>query len=276
MREACFGSHRSALRAGPVLVSETTHRPSLRTPVHAHPFLCLHFVLRGLYEESGKGETHRLEPGWFLFKPEGERHWNDFREVGAVTLRLELDRGSSPILEEALPARMTALRAPHLSLLAARAHAELAGRDELSPVIAESLALELFAGIARLPRSRGSDHTSSLARRCADLLDARFREPCRLGLAAEELGVERTTLAHVFRREYGCSVGEYLRRCRLAHVARRLQGDDGPGLAELAADAGFADQSHMTRTFKAEFGVPPGRWRARYAGAGARSGTREA
>ncbi|HFZ1292405.1 TPA: helix-turn-helix domain-containing protein, partial [Klebsiella pneumoniae] len=31
-------------------------------------------------------------------------------------------------------------------------------------------------------------------------------------------------------------------------------------LVDIAADAGFADQSHMTRQFISRFGLPPGRW----------------
>jgi AraC-like DNA-binding protein len=33
-------------------------------------------------------------------------------------------------------------------------------------------------------------------------------------------------------------------------------------LAEVAAETGFADQSHMTRQFKRTFGLTPARWRS--------------
>jgi AraC-like DNA-binding protein len=35
---------------------------------------------------------------------------------------------------------------------------------------------------------------------------------------------------------------------------------DGRPIAEAAIDAGFADQSHMTRAFVRQFGVTPGRY----------------
>ena len=38
---------------------------------------------------------------------------------------------------------------------------------------------------------------------------------------------------------------------------RMLAGDN---LADIAAHAGFADQSHMTRQFISRFGLSPGRW----------------
>lgn len=267
MSERCFGSHAATLRGDHVRLSETRHRRSLRTPAHSHPFLCLHFVLRGVYEESRNGHTHRVEPGWFLFKPGGQIHWNDFRASGAVTFRLELDADSDPDLVDALPGRMTTFRAPHLANLASRAHGELARTDRLSRLVAESLALELFAGFARrADKGVAGTASSALARRCAELLDARFREPYRLGLAAEELEVDRTALARAFRKEYGCSVGEYIRSRRVQLVAERLRNGSPHSLAELAADAGFADQSHMTRVFKAEFGAPPHAWRTRHGG----------
>ena len=37
---------------------------------------------------------------------------------------------------------------------------------------------------------------------------------------------------------------------------------NAPSLAQAAADAGFADQSHMTRTFARHFGYTPGAWLA--------------
>ena len=41
--------------------------------------------------------------------------------------------------------------------------------------------------------------------------------------------------------------------------ARRLLGAPGARLSEVALSTGFADQAHLTRLFKREFGVTPGR-----------------
>ena len=37
----------------------------------------------------------------------------------------------------------------------------------------------------------------------------------------------------------------------------------GRSLAEIALDAGFVDQSHMSHAFRQRFGMPPGAWRRR-------------
>jgi AraC family transcriptional regulator len=63
-------------------------------------------------------------------------------------------------------------------------------------------------------------------------------------------------LAATFRRHYGCSLGEYLRRRRVATARELLTNPDLP-LTEIAFAAGFSDQSHLTRTFKRFTGMTP-------------------
>jgi AraC-like DNA-binding protein len=46
---------------------------------------------------------------------------------------------------------------------------------------------------------------------------------------------------------------------RRLDVARAWLREPRP-LAETAVEAGFADQAHFTRTFKAAFGMTPGRY----------------
>ena len=50
-----------------------------------------------------------------------------------------------------------------------------------------------------------------------------------------------------------------------AHGATRMDLarsaiENGASLAQAATDAGFADQSHLTRQFKQAYGLTPGRW----------------
>jgi AraC-like DNA-binding protein len=69
--------------------------------------------------------------------------------------------------------------------------------------------------------------------------------------------MSRGRLARTFRRALGCSVGTYLRRCRLDRAAQLLRETDC-SIAEIAYSAGFYDQSHFTGAFGRWVGCPPG------------------
>jgi AraC-like DNA-binding protein len=73
-------------------------------------------------------------------------------------------------------------------------------------------------------------------------------------------GIDRWTIARHFRAAFGTSPDRY-RTMRRLELARRAIAA-GASLADAAATAGFADQSHMTRHFKRAYGITPGRWAA--------------
>jgi AraC family transcriptional regulator len=77
---------------------------------------------------------------------------------------------------------------------------------------------------------------------------------------AHEAGVHPVHLARMFRRYYGCTVGEYVRSVRVQQSQQDLLDSNEP-IAEIAVKNGFADQSHFTRSFKSVTGVTPARYR---------------
>lgn len=259
-----FGTDGSLVAGERVRASETYHAPRLRTPVHEHDVACVHFVLSGVYEESDRTGRHRLVAGEVLFKPPGIAHWNEFHEAGSVALRFEVDLESIPALERRLPRRPKSVRCPAIASIATRARDEIASGDDLAPVMVDGLALDLLTRIARADRP-ASRSDRRLARACASWLDANFTNPVALADAAAALGVERTTLARVFRRCTLHTVGDYLRHCRVMFAAEILRASPADRLADVAARAGFSDQSHLTRCFKKVIGETPARWRNRHA-----------
>jgi AraC family transcriptional regulator len=97
--------------------------------------------------------------------------------------------------------------------------------------------------------------------RVRDILEQRFAEPFKLSEMAAEAGVHPVHLAREFRKHYGTSVGEYLRKVRIEYACRELM-DSNAAVANIAFAAGFADQSHFSRTFKRFCGTTPARYRA--------------
>jgi len=105
---------------------------------------------------------------------------------------------------------------------------------------------------------RGDDADVDLSRVCQRLADAPLDAPSLDELAALA-GIGKFQLLRRFKKAYGTTPHDWL----LQQRADRARGliRHGVGLSEAAADAGFADQSHMTRVFMQRFGFTPGAWR---------------
>lgn len=77
-------------------------------------------------------------------------------------------------------------------------------------------------------------------------------------------GLSRYEFARQFRALYGTSPYRYSLLRRL-DIARARLGTGMPP-AELALDAGFADQAHVTRMFRSAYGLTPARYARLHAG----------
>nr|WP_150623317.1 AraC family transcriptional regulator [Pandoraea captiosa] len=116
-------------------------------------------------------------------------------------------------------------------------------------------ALADVSGMSRVPEK--GDYVA--AQRARDYLHANCSRVVTLEEVEAATGRDRWSLSNDFRTFYGTSPYRYLTMRRLDAVRRQLLS--GTSLATAAAEAGFADQSHMSRHFLKAFGLTPGRWR---------------
>ncbi len=80
-----------------------------------------------------------------------------------------------------------------------------------------------------------------------------------VGRVVRESGYSHRTLISQFRRSVGLTPKEYTRVLRLQRAIRRMPRVGS--LAELAAEAGYSDQAHLSREFRAFSGLTPGAYR---------------
>ncbi|MBO0822163.1 MAG: helix-turn-helix transcriptional regulator, partial [Nocardiopsaceae bacterium] len=130
---------------------------------------------------------------------------------------------------------------------------------------AEALVLAVAGVLARrVPERVASGRPATgaarqrLVRRAREILHA---EP-RTGVIdlARRAGCSPHHLSRAFSQVTGSGVSRYRNRIRVAEAVERI-GAGETALAALAADLGFADQAHLTRTVRALTGSPPGAWR---------------
>lgn len=137
--------------------------------------------------------------------------------------------------------------------LFALAHdAEALALDEAWASVCGQL-LGRHAGLAASPPA-ASPALHQVRERLADDLS---RTPTLAELASLA-GLSRFQMLRHFTDAYGLPPHAWLRQQRVLR-ARALIAS-GLGLAEAAASCGFADQSHMTRSFVQQFGFTPGAW----------------
>lgn len=108
-------------------------------------------------------------------------------------------------------------------------------------------------------RSTGADARMAKVR---ELLDDRAGENVGLDELAAAAGISRFHLIRVFQRRYGLTPFAYQRSRRIEKARAVLR--TGRSIADAAAAAGFADQSHLGRSFRAVMGSTPGEYRASY------------
>jgi len=135
--------------------------------------------------------------------------------------------------------------------------------DDVSPFAMEGLALELVAATARQREKVVERKPPRWLEQARELLHAHFADTLSLSEVAAAVGVHPAHLARVFRQQYRCSVGDYLRKLRVEFACRQLATSDRP-LLEIALAAGFADQSHFSKTFKSLRGMTPSEYQRNF------------
>jgi len=255
-------------------VAETLFPTALEIPAHEHvnPFFC--FVMQGQGTRTWHGRAGAEQPMSLTVFPADLPHANQWYGTHGRVLHVEFAR---PWLERlrgltkllAVPADFSA--GPPL-WLARRIAGESHDQDDVSPLVIEALVLEMLAECSRASSGSQSSRIPIWVVRVHSMLRERFAEKLSLEQLAVECGVSADHLARSFRRCYGCTVGEEIRKLRIEHACRRLAQSDA-SLSDIALESGFTDQSHLTKVFQRHMRIPPRQFRVQQRGGRSRTKT---
>lgn len=112
------------------------------------------------------------------------------------------------------------------------------------------------AAAAHRPAPSPARSTAAIAAAAREAISADHPAAAGLLPLAEFLAVSPYRLSRAFTRELGVSLTHYRNRVRVSRALDRLESGE-TGLAALAADLGFADQAHLTRTIRRHVGHTP-------------------
>lgn len=244
-------------------LTETAYAAQITVPRHTHRHACFCLILNGSYRELYPRKTLECRPSHLIFRPAEELHSDHFGNLGARCFIIEVETEWLANLSEhavRLGEPVSFQSAP-LTWLVKKVRNESQQTDDFSALTVEGLMFEIAAEVARLS-FKSSKGQPRWLRQTNEILHENFARRLSLAEIAKSVGVHPVYLASVFRQHNHCSIGEYIRRLRIEFASEELSRTDAP-LADIALAAGFAHQSHFTRTFKRLTGLTPAQYRSR-------------
>jgi AraC-like DNA-binding protein len=238
---------------------------------HAHEEFFIAITEGGRAAPVYRRDKHAIGPGDMIVLNPEEAHAGGSLASGSWTYRAlyvpaDLMR---QIMAEFPPGPATVpwftaevVRDPHVAALLSRFHtlSESPGSSALQQeaCLAEGLTLLAgrHAGVRRLPRSPGRE--SQGIRLARELLHEHAEDNVTLRDLASRTGLTPSYLCRVFQQATGMTPHAYQIQIRVRRARTLLLA--GCPIAQAAVQAGFWDQAHLTRHFKATMGLSPGRY----------------
>lgn len=237
---------------------------------HAHDTYAIGTILSGCEIWHARGRTLQAGPGDIVLNHPLDVHDGAPSEGGyryrmtypSVELMQELAGSLSgsdiigtpffpePVVQDAEGAALFATA----HRLLEEGHDAMAGEEALLRAFAAMLARHAELGVRAVGRECGPVNQARA------LFEARHDEDLSLAEIGALVGLPRHHLIRAFRRETGLTPHAYLVDVRVRRARDRLRRGEAPGT--VAAATGFSDQAHLTRAFKARYGVTPGVFRA--------------
>jgi AraC family transcriptional regulator len=238
---------------GSVTLSHISHSSARVLPQHDHAHAYFSLLLKGWYRERTLTREIESHPYTASAHPTGFSHCDEIGPEGAEFFIIEVQPDFLSGL--GLNGRLDfCLLTPPAVYTLVRLRASFVARA-LAPMEAEVALAEMASHFTSLvePSERG---TPAWLARCVEIMEEE-KESAKLRLTAiaQELGLNPVHVSRTFKRCCGYGIVGHFTFVRLRRAANAIA--EGKPLADAALIAGFADQSHMTRTMKRFWGLTP-------------------
>lgn len=252
----------SSLETPELIASRTVlHPEGYNGFLHYHDNAHFSFVLQGGCAEK-KTSRYERKPGSITWYPAGELHQITNVTSPSYHVNFELP----PKFFEAYEIDPAAIgqainHHPSVRSLMLKVYSELQHPDTDSILSLQQLLLDIVQNKAQRMHAGQPQWVRITREYLQDNWNALIDLPSLSHLA----GVHPVTISRYFPHYFGCTLGQYRRRLKIDRAVQSLLTSPANGMAELAFDCGFADESHLIRVFRQETGYSPSRLR-RHAG----------
>ncbi|PMR74389.1 AraC family transcriptional regulator [Billgrantia endophytica] len=237
---------------------------------HVHSGYVINVIEEGGQRFRHRGSDHLATVGSMILINPDEVHtgskacetgWRyracypEVEQIGDVLNELDLARGGTPafsisVLHDAEVAR--AFLRLHRSF-------DASGSALEQQTLWREALLLLFQRHARLPEASVAGRAPKAVALAKECLAEHLVDPPSLEELAAMVTLSPFHFARLFRRTTGLPPHAWLKQQRLERARELLKQGWPP--AWVAGEAGFADQSHLSRQFKQAYGIGPGTYR---------------
>jgi AraC-like DNA-binding protein len=231
---------------------------------HSHESYAIGVIEDGVGGNSCRGSTHRHPPGTIVAMNPDEAHTGYAAENKPLSYRMFYVTPGA--LRDLIPSKTDFWfrdvgikdRECARELLDFHRRCEVSGGEFSLESAFTSLFNKLIHRHAIRAPMPSAGKEPRAVRLIKEYLEARYVVGARLAELVNLTQLDRAYLIRTFRNVVGMPPHRYLIQIRVREAKRLIR--EGRPLAVVAAEAGFADQSHLTRHFKSLTGLTPGRY----------------
>ena len=101
---------------------------------------------------------------------------------------------------------------------------------------------------------------SPLIKKACEYLFVHYNQPITLDELSKRFSVNKFYLSHLFKKETGKAIGDYIEDIRILR-AEELLHDNAFAISEVASLVGYPDNNYFSKVFKKKTGLTPSRYR---------------
>jgi AraC-like DNA-binding protein len=237
---------------------------------HTHPGYVVGMIERGVEVFYYRGETHAALPGDVVVINPGEVHTGHSGDERGWTYRMFYPAVQTlTIVAEAMADhpvdipyfpravikdRRLALKIKQLHMLLEQSTSPLERQERYYEVMGDLIRTQARNSPALKKQGR-ERHTIKQA---LQMINDTIPENISLETLSHQVGLSPFYFTRLFRQYTGLPPHAYRKQQRIL-LAKQLLRKRIP-ISQVAAEAGFADQSHLTRHFKQVIGITPGQY----------------
>jgi AraC family transcriptional regulator len=254
---AYSGTLRRRLQTMHLNVSEYSYPGRYRIARHAHALPFISLLLNGRYRERVGAAVSEIHGRAAVVHPAGESHQDDFDAQGATIFSVDVP---PDWFEVAAVHDRSVNTGPHVSAAVLRVAREMERGGDAAPWFVEAAILHLLGSLELGRSQRKRKNRPGWVKRIAEYLQDNYAKKMPLAELAGVAGVHPVYMARHFQKTFACTIGDYVRAVRVDRALADLLHSDRP-VADIAAEHGFSDQSHLSRLVRSHTGRTPGEWR---------------